>query len=372
MRILIAESNELIGNLIQSILERNGHSTYLASDGIETFRMLNLSSFDLVITEILLPYYTGLEVLHFINHQDHKPKTIVLSSVQNMDTVYKAYQLNADSYLTKPFDPERLPQEIEMLSFDISDQVDIDSRIIVDEQHLSEEAIQKILKLTKYLIPRISMPELGLYNTLTEDALWKKLATLFCMTEEEELPKHLRNDEAQFNSFKESLSLDVLLSKNKNRENYISNILREFHVTKFPDIQAIQINELLNNPMVIDYGSFVLLKEIDYSAMESREIRNHLIYRAPSLNFRTASEYMIDTGLSVDVIGLDMKVLSVMQRHLRLKVNATKLEKNREAYEFVEYNLRNACEQIGIPLAYLHKMFKFSQIDSISFILSDL
>ncbi|MBS3771868.1 MAG: response regulator [Bacteroidales bacterium] len=372
MRILIAESNELIGSLIQSILDRNGHSTYLASDGIEAFRMLNLSNFDLVITEILLPYYTGLEVLHFINNQDHKPKTIVLSSVQNMDTVYKAYQLNADSYLTKPFNPDRLPQEIEMLSMDISDQLDIDSRIIVDDQHLSEEAIQKILKITKYLIHRISMPELGLYNTLTGDALWIKLVMLFCITEEEELPRHLTNKEAEFNRFKESLSLDVLLSKDKERENYISRVLREFHVTRFPDIQASQINGLMDNPMVIDDGSFVLLNEMDHTAMEAREIRNHLVYRAPSFNFRTASEYMIDTGLSVDVMGMDMRIIGILRNHLRLKVNGNKLEKNREVYEFVEHNMRHACERAGIPLAYLHKMLKFSQKDSISLILNDL
>ena len=372
MRILIAESNELLGTLIQSILERNGHNTYLARDGIETFRMLNLENFDLVITEILLPYYTGLEVLHFISNQEHKPKTIVLSSVQNMDTVYKAYQLNADSYLTKPFNPDRLPQEIEMLNFDISDQLDIDSRIIVDEQHLSEEAIQKILKITRYLIHRIAMPELGLYKTLTEETLWIRLAILFCMTEEEELPKHLRNHEAEYSRFKESLSLDALLSRGKDRENYISRMLREFHVTRFPDIQANQINGLLNNSMVMDNGTFVLLKDINHGTMDAQEIRNMLIYRAPSLNFRTASEYMIDTGLSVDVIGLDMKIIHVLQRHLRLRVNDNQFERNREVYESMEHNLRHACEQIGIPLAYLHRMLKFTKKDSISFILNDL
>ncbi|MFW5944408.1 MAG: response regulator [Bacteroidota bacterium] len=372
MRILIAESNELIGSLIQSILDRNGHSTYLAQDGIETFRMLNLDRFDLVITEILLPYYTGLEVLHFINNQEHKPKTIVLSSVQNIDTVYKAYQLNADSYLTKPFDPDRLPQEIEMLDFELSGQMDLDSAIYVDDQHLSEEAVQKILKISKYLVHRISMPELGLYNTLTKEELWVQLALKFCIAEEEDFPRYLKQHEAEFNRFKDTLSLKNLLSENKTRENYISRMLREFHVTRFPEIQATQINGLLNNSMVIDNGSFILLNEIDHEAMDAREIRNHLIYRAPSLNFRTASEYMIDTGLSVDVIGLDAKTISLLQKQLRLRLNDHNPEKNRERYESLEDTLRNACERIGIPLGYLHKMLKFSRKDSISFILNDL
>ena len=122
----------------------------------------------------------------------------------------------------------------------------------------------------------------------------------------------------------------------------------------------------------MDNGHFVLLNEIDHEAMEAREIRNHMIYRNPSFNFRTASEFMIDIGLSVDVIGLDMRIISVLQRHLRLKIKDTKFENNKEVYESIENNLRHACEQIGIPLAYLHKMLKFSRKDSISFILNDL
>lgn len=372
MRILLAESNELIGTLIQSILEKTGHHTYLARDGIEAFRMLNLEHYDLVITEILLPYYTGLEVLHFINNQEHKPKTIVLSSVQNLDTVYKAYQLNADSYLTKPFNPDRLPQEIEKLDFELADQLDIDSSIIVNEQHLNEEAIQKILKISRYLIHRIPMPELGLFQSLTDNDLWFKLVLIFCMANGEELPRHLKDNEFEYNKFKYSLSLDVLIDKKKEAERYIAKILDDFHVTSFPDRQAGKINELLNNSMVVDKRSFVLLEGIEPTLMAAQEIRNLLIYRAPSFNFRTASEYMVETGLSVDVIGLDFNAVNVLQKHLRMKIADHKFENNREIYESVEQNLRDACAQIGIPLAYFHRMLDFTRKDTISFILNDL
>ena len=118
MRILVAENNELTGVLMQSLLNRAGHQTQLVLDGLNAFRKLQSEPFDLVISEVLLPYYTGLEVLHLINRLDPSPKTIILSAVQNINTVYKAYQMNLDLYITKPFDPDRLPQEIEKIQFE--------------------------------------------------------------------------------------------------------------------------------------------------------------------------------------------------------------------------------------------------------------
>jgi len=113
MKILIAENDELIAKLMESLLKQTNHHIKIALDGIQAFKMLKAENFDLVITEILLPFYTGLEVLHFIKNQENKPKIIILSSVRTQNTVYKAYQLNADLYITKPFDLDQLTREIE-------------------------------------------------------------------------------------------------------------------------------------------------------------------------------------------------------------------------------------------------------------------
>ena len=115
MRILLAENNELTGVLVRSILDKAGHHTQLVLDGLDAFDKLRSEPFDLVISEVLLPFYTGLEVLHFLNQLNERPKSIILSSVQNMNTVYKAYQLQVDQYITKPFDPDLLPREIEKI-----------------------------------------------------------------------------------------------------------------------------------------------------------------------------------------------------------------------------------------------------------------
>lgn len=372
MRILIAESNELIGSLIRSVLEKNGHQIYLAEDGIEAFRMLNLQQFDLVITEILLPYYTGLEVLHYISSRENRPKTIVLSFVQNIDTVYKAYQLNADSYITKPFNPDRLPLEIEKLTYEDSALYDTESRIILDEYHLSEEVIQQLSKIKEYFENKVKPPELGRYKNLTSDDLWTELVLIFSTKDEEEFPNHVRENKERFKKFKDHLSLNVLLENKKDRENYISKTLREFQITKSPEKRAFQIERLLKNPMIISEKEFKLLNNIDHNIMTTQRIRNLLMERASSFNLKLASEFMVETGLSLDVIGLDHRTVRILQDHLRLRVKITNFENDSEIYESLENILIHACDEINISLAYLHKILKYSKRKSLSFILYDL
>jgi DNA-binding response OmpR family regulator len=115
MRILIAENNELTGVLMRSLLEQEGHQVSLVLDGLHAFSLLEAEHFDLVVSEVLLPYYTGLEVLHMINQLENRPHVIILSAVQNLNTVYRAYQMGVDLYMTKPFDPDQLPREIEKI-----------------------------------------------------------------------------------------------------------------------------------------------------------------------------------------------------------------------------------------------------------------
>ena len=115
MKILIAEDNELIAYLLEALLKQKKHQVELAFEGIQASKILKKENFDLIITEILLPFYTGFEILHLINKQENNAKIIILSSIWNTNTVYKAYQLNADLYISKPFDPYQLPMEIEKL-----------------------------------------------------------------------------------------------------------------------------------------------------------------------------------------------------------------------------------------------------------------
>jgi thermostable 8-oxoguanine DNA glycosylase len=239
--------------------------------------------------------------------------------------------------------------------------------------YLREEDTNKLTEIAKYLIDRIQLPQLGVYRELSEEELWFNLLLKICAIGGASLLHDLQRDEVRFREFREKLSLSTLLTKTDLRKEYIAGILKEYKATRFYNKQAGKIDSLMNHPSVIYGGHFVLLNDLDHDRMDFREIRSRLISRNSHFKLKSASEYMIDVGLSIDVISLNVRTAEILGDHFGLKVDRHKLQDTKYIYESVEDGLRNGCNQIGIPLAYLDRMFyHYGEKDAISFILEDL
>lgn len=117
MKILIADDNEMLGELIGYELEQSGHETIRVTDGQEALQKLYEEPFDLVITDILLPFFSGLELISTINRNqnENRSKIIVLTQIHNENTVAKAFEIGIDDYITKPFDLDFLTLQVEKL-----------------------------------------------------------------------------------------------------------------------------------------------------------------------------------------------------------------------------------------------------------------
>jgi DNA-binding response OmpR family regulator len=70
---------------------------------------------DLVITDILMPFTSGLEFLNLIRSSHHKIPVLVLSALDQEDTVVEAFNLGADDFLAKPAKPVELSLRIKRL-----------------------------------------------------------------------------------------------------------------------------------------------------------------------------------------------------------------------------------------------------------------
>ena len=239
--------------------------------------------------------------------------------------------------------------------------------------YLSEEDIRKITKIVKYLLDQIFSPQLGMYKEMSEEELWFNLVLKICAVGGREPLYELRKDELRFDEFGERVSLSKLLTKKELRKEYIAGILKEYKATRFYNKQAEKIEALLQNPSVVYQGHFILLNDIDHNKMSYKEIRNLLISRNSYFKLKSASEYMIDVGLSIDVIGLNTRMADILRDHFNLDVERHKLQETKYIYESVEEGLRSGCNQVGIPLAYFDRMLNhYSEKDAISFILEDL
>ncbi|MEO8111865.1 MAG: response regulator [Ginsengibacter sp.] len=109
MTILVAEDEIIILKTIELRLKKDGHSVILTQDGREALKQIEDSEVDLIITDIMMPFASGLEIIEAVKRKPGKKiPVIVLSAMGQENVVLEAFQLGADDYITKPFSPNEL------------------------------------------------------------------------------------------------------------------------------------------------------------------------------------------------------------------------------------------------------------------------
>lgn len=118
MVILIAEDDELILRTIEHKLKKEGFDVILTRNGKEAIDSIESEKIDLVITDIMMPFASGIEILSAIKSFNKSIPTIVLSSMGQEEVVIDAFDLGASDFMVKPFSPNELMLRIKrLLSF---------------------------------------------------------------------------------------------------------------------------------------------------------------------------------------------------------------------------------------------------------------
>jgi len=116
MNILVAEDELLLIRAIEGRLKKDGYAVRSAMDGQEALEKIGLQTPDLVITDIMMPYASGLEIIAAVRAlPGKKVPVIILSSMGQEDVVLEAFRLGADDYITKPFSPNELSVRVRRL-----------------------------------------------------------------------------------------------------------------------------------------------------------------------------------------------------------------------------------------------------------------
>ena len=116
MKILVAEDEPIMLMTIVAKLKREGYKVTGSPDGREALKAIEADAPDLIITDILMPYTSGLELISIVksNRKKNIP-VIVLSGLGEEATVLEAFQLGADDFLTKPLNPTELSVRVKRL-----------------------------------------------------------------------------------------------------------------------------------------------------------------------------------------------------------------------------------------------------------------
>ncbi len=109
-KILVIEDEELMRKTFEFRLKKDGYEVVAASDGRMGIELIESTKVDLIITDITLPFISGLEIVSRVKSNpatQHLP-VLILSGVGLEKAVLKAFELGADDFITKPFNLSEL------------------------------------------------------------------------------------------------------------------------------------------------------------------------------------------------------------------------------------------------------------------------
>jgi DNA-binding response OmpR family regulator len=120
MKILVAEDDMIMLKTIELRLQKDGYHVIVSQDGRDALQKIEELTPDLIITDIMMPFLSGLEIVGAVKSKAGKQiPIIVLSSMGQENVVLEAFQLGADDYITKPFSPKELSMRVKRYALNL-------------------------------------------------------------------------------------------------------------------------------------------------------------------------------------------------------------------------------------------------------------
>ncbi len=115
--VLVADDDADIRNLVAFRLEQAGYTVAKASDGEEALRMAREERPDICVLDVRMPKLNGFEVIERLRETEEArstPVVLLTATVQDKD-VARGFEVGADDYVRKPFDPRELQARVAAL-----------------------------------------------------------------------------------------------------------------------------------------------------------------------------------------------------------------------------------------------------------------
>lgn len=112
--VLVVDDNEMNRDLLSRRLQRQGYQIVMAEDGEQALETIRSQPFDLVLLDVMMPHLNGYQVLERLKADPdlrHIP-VIMISALDDMDSVVRCIELGAEDYLFKPFNQTLLKARI--------------------------------------------------------------------------------------------------------------------------------------------------------------------------------------------------------------------------------------------------------------------
>ncbi|MGD0457836.1 MAG: sigma-54 dependent transcriptional regulator [Terriglobia bacterium] len=138
--ILIIDDEQEIRESLEQLLRLEGYQADSASTGEEGLKRIEGGVFDLVLLDINLPDRNGLDLLKSIKHDSPEVSVIMITAYDSSQMAFQASKQGAESYVTKPWDNDKLLLEV---------------RNLLDKSRLQAENLQLRRALKRFALPNI-------------------------------------------------------------------------------------------------------------------------------------------------------------------------------------------------------------------------
>ncbi|MCP4118851.1 MAG: response regulator [Desulfobacteraceae bacterium] len=104
--ILVVDDEQGIRTMLQGLIQRENHEVLLAGDGYTALELLKTTAMDVVLTDLLLPGMTGIELLKIIRREFPGIQVIMITGMPTIESATEGLRLGAFDYMSKPVSGE--------------------------------------------------------------------------------------------------------------------------------------------------------------------------------------------------------------------------------------------------------------------------
>ena len=108
IKILLVEDDINLNGLVKTILERNGYNVFGAFNAKEALKSMSNSSYDLIISDIMMPQIDGFEFAKTIRESDKNIPILFITAKDEFEDKLKSFSIGVDDYMVKPIDIKEL------------------------------------------------------------------------------------------------------------------------------------------------------------------------------------------------------------------------------------------------------------------------
>jgi DNA-binding response OmpR family regulator len=116
MHVLVVEDEQRLVRLMRRVLEEERYIVDVARDGEEGIEKAGFGGYDLIVLDVMLPRYTGVEVCRWLRIHKIATPILMLTARDQLEDKVAGLDAGADDYLTKPFDFEELLARLRALA----------------------------------------------------------------------------------------------------------------------------------------------------------------------------------------------------------------------------------------------------------------